>query len=50
MLLWFAVSSRINSMRNEPFFLQPIPAKGTRKLSEKRQVATAIFNVTERKG
>ena len=30
-------------MRNEPFFPPPIPAKGTHKLAEKRQVATANF-------
>jgi len=43
MLLWFAVSGRINTMRNEPFFPPPISAKGTRKISEKMRVATAIF-------
>src|SRR5581483_9735397 len=38
-----SANKRIHSMRNEPFFPPPIPAKGTRKVSEKRQVATANF-------
>ena len=36
-------TSRINSMRNEPFSLLPTLAKGTLKIAEKRGVATGIF-------
>ena len=36
-------TSRINPMRNEPFPLPPLPAKGTHRIAGKEPVTTIIF-------